>query len=97
MKVGILGSGEVAKALAGGFLRYAHEVTLGTPAPRISTADMGSTRSRADEGVSAAAPLALPAYSGFSHGEFRMCRSSTTRATAHARAPNDRSSSDRFQ
>lgn len=30
MKVGILGSGDVAKALAGGFLKYGHEVTLGT-------------------------------------------------------------------
>jgi predicted dinucleotide-binding enzyme len=30
MKVGIFGSGEVAKTLAGGFLRHGHEVTLGT-------------------------------------------------------------------
>ena len=30
MKVGILGSGAVAQALADGFLRYGHEVTLGT-------------------------------------------------------------------
>jgi predicted dinucleotide-binding enzyme len=30
MKVGVLGSGAVAKALADGFLRYGHEVTLGT-------------------------------------------------------------------
>jgi len=30
MKVGILGSGEVAKALAGGFLQHGHEVMLGT-------------------------------------------------------------------
>jgi len=33
MKVGILGSGDVAKALAGGFLRYGHEVVLGTRTP----------------------------------------------------------------
>jgi predicted dinucleotide-binding enzyme len=33
MKVGILGSGDVAKALAGGFLRHAHEVMLGTRSP----------------------------------------------------------------
>jgi predicted dinucleotide-binding enzyme len=33
MKVGILGSGVVAQALAGGFLRHGHEVTLGTRAP----------------------------------------------------------------
>jgi predicted dinucleotide-binding enzyme len=30
MKVGILGSGVVAKALAEGFIKYGHEVTLGT-------------------------------------------------------------------
>ena len=30
MKVGILGSGDVAKALAGGFLKHGHEVMLGT-------------------------------------------------------------------
>jgi predicted dinucleotide-binding enzyme len=33
MKVGILGSGDVAKALAGGFLRHGHEVALGTRTP----------------------------------------------------------------
>ena len=30
MKIGILGSGDVAKALAGGFLKHGHDVTLGT-------------------------------------------------------------------
>jgi len=30
MKVGILGSGDVAKALAGGFLKHGHQVMLGT-------------------------------------------------------------------
>ena len=30
MKIGILGSGDVAKALAAGFLRHGHEVMLGT-------------------------------------------------------------------
>jgi len=30
MRIGILGSGDVAKALAVGFLKYKHEVTLGT-------------------------------------------------------------------
>jgi len=30
MKIGVLGSGEVAKVLAGGFLRHGHEVMLGT-------------------------------------------------------------------
>lgn len=33
MKIGILGSGDVAKALAGGFLKHGHEVTLGTRTP----------------------------------------------------------------
>jgi 8-hydroxy-5-deazaflavin:NADPH oxidoreductase len=33
MKVGILGSGDVAKALAGGFLKHGHEVMLGTRTP----------------------------------------------------------------
>jgi len=33
MKVGILGSGDVAKALAAGFVKHGHEVTLGTRDP----------------------------------------------------------------
>jgi predicted dinucleotide-binding enzyme len=33
MKVGILGSGEVAQTLAGGFLKHGHDVTLGTRGP----------------------------------------------------------------
>ena len=33
MKVGILGSGDVAKALAAGFLKHGHEVMLGTRDP----------------------------------------------------------------
>lgn len=33
MKVGILGSGDVAKALARGFLKHGHEVMLGTRSP----------------------------------------------------------------
>jgi predicted dinucleotide-binding enzyme len=33
MKVGILGSGDVAKALGGGFLKHGHDVTLGTRTP----------------------------------------------------------------
>ena len=33
MKVGILGSGDVAKALAGGFLKHEHSVMLGTRTP----------------------------------------------------------------
>jgi 8-hydroxy-5-deazaflavin:NADPH oxidoreductase len=33
MKIGILGSGDVAKALATGFIKHRHEVTLGTRSP----------------------------------------------------------------
>lgn len=33
MKIGILGSGTVAQALAGGFLKHGHEVMLGTRTP----------------------------------------------------------------
>jgi predicted dinucleotide-binding enzyme len=33
MKVGVLGSGDVAKALGAGFLKHGHEVMLGTRAP----------------------------------------------------------------
>jgi len=33
MKIGILGSGDVAKALGSGFLKHGHEVMLGTRAP----------------------------------------------------------------
>jgi hypothetical protein len=30
MKVGVLGSGDVAKSLAGGFVKHGHQVMLGT-------------------------------------------------------------------
>ena len=33
MKVGVLGSGDVAKVLAGGFLKHGHEVMMGTRSP----------------------------------------------------------------
>jgi len=33
MKIGILGSGDVAKALAAGFIKHGHDVTLGTRTP----------------------------------------------------------------
>lgn len=33
MKVGVLGSGEVAKVLAGGFLRHGHQVKVGNRSP----------------------------------------------------------------
>jgi predicted dinucleotide-binding enzyme len=34
MKIGILGSGDVAKALASGFIKYGHDLMLGTREPR---------------------------------------------------------------
>ena len=33
MKVGVLGSGDVAKVLAGGFLKHGHDVMMGTRDP----------------------------------------------------------------
>src|SRR5262252_5068111 len=33
MKVGVIGSGDVAKALGGGFLKHGHEVVMGTREP----------------------------------------------------------------
>jgi len=33
MKVGVLGSGDVAKTLASGFLKHGHEVMMGTREP----------------------------------------------------------------
>jgi len=33
MKVGVLGSGDVAKVLAGGFIKHGHQVKLGTRSP----------------------------------------------------------------
>ncbi len=33
MKIGVLGSGEVAKVLASGFLKHGHEVTIGSRTP----------------------------------------------------------------
>jgi predicted dinucleotide-binding enzyme len=33
MKIGVLGSGDVAKALAGGFLKHGHQVMMGTRTP----------------------------------------------------------------
>jgi 8-hydroxy-5-deazaflavin:NADPH oxidoreductase len=33
MKIGILGSGDVAKVLASGFLKHGHDVLMGTRSP----------------------------------------------------------------
>jgi predicted dinucleotide-binding enzyme len=40
MKIGILGSGDVARTLGGGFLKHGHEVTMGTRTP-AKLADWG--------------------------------------------------------
>lgn len=53
MKVGVLGSGDVAKTLAGGFLRHGHAVTVGSREPAKldgwkSTNPKGATGSFAD-------------------------------------------------
>lgn len=58
MKVGILGSGDVAKALAAGFIKHGHSVMLGTRAPtklgewqrQHSQARIGSFREAAEFG-----------------------------------------------
>jgi predicted dinucleotide-binding enzyme len=46
MKIGILGSGDVAKALGAGFLKHGHEVTLGTSTP-AKLADWSAQNARA--------------------------------------------------
>jgi 8-hydroxy-5-deazaflavin:NADPH oxidoreductase len=33
MRIGVLGSGDVAKVLGSGFLKHGHEVTIGTRSP----------------------------------------------------------------
>jgi predicted dinucleotide-binding enzyme len=58
MKVGVLGSGEVAQALAEGFLKYGHEVSMGTRSPaklaefakEHSTVHVGSVAEAAEFG-----------------------------------------------
>jgi len=40
MKVGVLGSGDVAKVLAAGFLTHGHDVMIGTRTP-AKLADLG--------------------------------------------------------
>ena len=54
MKVGILGSGDVAKVLAGGFLKHGHEVMMGTREPaKLAEWGRAAIRTRA----SAALPM----------------------------------------
>jgi predicted dinucleotide-binding enzyme len=49
MKVGIIGSGVVGQALAGGFLKHGHEVTIGTRRPETLAA-WGAKNPRAEVG-----------------------------------------------
>lgn len=49
MKIGILGSGEVARALAAGFLKHGHQVTLGTRNP-AKLAEWRATHPKAQVG-----------------------------------------------
>jgi predicted dinucleotide-binding enzyme len=49
MKVGILGSGDVAKSLAGGFAKYGHEVIMGSRAP-AKLADWAKAHAKARVG-----------------------------------------------
>ena len=54
MKVGVLGSGDVAKALASGFLKHGHEVTIGTRTPE-KLADWAKRNPAGSTGTFAAA------------------------------------------
>jgi hypothetical protein len=50
MKIGIIGSGDVGKALAVGFLKHGHEVTIGTREP-AKLADWGKQNPKARIGT----------------------------------------------
>jgi predicted dinucleotide-binding enzyme len=50
MKVGILGSGDVARRLAGGFISHHHDVMLGSRTP-AKLADWAATNPRAATGT----------------------------------------------
>jgi predicted dinucleotide-binding enzyme len=54
MKVGVLGSGDVAKVLAGGFIKHGHQVRLGTRSPE-KLAEWASTHRSAAIGTFAEA------------------------------------------
>ena len=54
MKVGVLGSGDVAKALASGFLKHSHEVMMGTRTPE-KLADWAKQNPAGSTGTFAAA------------------------------------------
>src|SRR5262245_10290167 len=46
MRVGVLGSGDVAKSLAGGFLKHGHEVMMGTRSPEKLSGWAGQNKAR---------------------------------------------------
>ena len=54
MKVGVLGSGDVAKTLASGFLKHGHEVTVGSRSPE-KLADWAAKNPAGSTGTFAAA------------------------------------------
>ena len=54
MKVGVLGSGDVAKVLAGGFVRHGHDVMIGSRTP-TKLADWASSHPKAATGTFAEA------------------------------------------
>jgi hypothetical protein len=54
MKIGVLGSGEVAKVLANGFLKHGHEVTIGSRTPK-KLADWAGRNPTGSTGTFAAA------------------------------------------
>lgn len=54
MKIGVLGSGGVAKVLAGGFLKHGHDVTIGSRTP-AKLADWAAENPKASAGTFAEA------------------------------------------
>jgi predicted dinucleotide-binding enzyme len=67
MKIGIIGSGDVARALGAGFLKHGHDVVLGTREPARLAAWLGENpRGRVDSFTGAAkyAELAVLAVKG---------------------------------
>ncbi len=72
MKVGILGSGDVAKSLAAGFVKHGHDVVLGTRDPsKLADFVKKNPKARADSFVAAAkhAELAVLAVKGAAAAE----------------------------
>jgi 8-hydroxy-5-deazaflavin:NADPH oxidoreductase len=72
MKVGVLGSGDVAKVLGGGFLKHGHDVMLGTREP-AKLADWAAQNRKGRVGgfaeAAAFAELLVPAVKGAAAAE----------------------------